>query len=111
MPIENRHERRLQPRRAVRDGIECRLDVHSRVRMVDISANGALLATDLVLPVGSRASLHSKVADTPFSCAIEIRRHADGSLPRPALALGVFFRDMDEHSRRSLEQFLKRASE
>ena len=108
--MEKSRERRQQPRLKVADGIECRLEVRSRVRMVDISASGALLATDLELPVASRATLHSKIADGPLSCAVEVRRQAQSTLPRQSGALGVIFAEMDERSRRSLEQFLRRAS-
>ena len=103
-------ERRQHARVTVRQGIECRLEVRARVRMVDISATGSLVATDLTLPIGTRASLRSSISNGPFACAVEIRRQADvpprGQLP----ALGATFGDMDEHSRRRLEQFLKRAS-
>lgn len=109
MSLVNGPERRRHPRLALRDGVESRLEVRSRVRMVDISATGALLATDLALPIGTHASFHTRIADGPLSCAIEVRRHARGQSPRQS-ALGVVFTKMDEQSRRSLEQFLKRAS-
>jgi c-di-GMP-binding flagellar brake protein YcgR len=108
--MDKSRERRQQPRLKVGAGIECRLEVRSRVRMVDISASGALLATDLALPVASRATVHTTIADGPLSCAIEVRRQAQGAMPRQLPALGVVFTEMDERSRRSLEQFLKRAS-
>jgi len=111
MRIDNGIERRQHPRVAARDGIECRLEVRPRVRLVDISATGALLATDLALPIGSHASLRSHIGNGPFSCGCEIRRHANTSWPGQPLALGAVFRDMDEHSRRHLEQFLNRANE
>jgi hypothetical protein len=78
---------------------------------VDISASGTLLATDLQLPIGSYASLRSHIANGPFSCGLEIRRHANTSWPGQPFALGAIFTEMDERSRRSLEQFLEKASE
>jgi PilZ domain len=108
MEMDNRTERRQHPRLPVEEGVECRFELRSRVHMVDISANGALLATDLPLPVGSRASLRSNIANGPFASEVEIRRHANSA--GQSLALGAIFTDMDEHSRRSLELFLKRAS-
>ena len=103
-------ERRQHARVTVRQGIECRLEVRARVRMVDISATGSLVATDLTLPIGAHASLRSSISNGPFACGVEIRRQV-GAAPRgQSPALGAIFTDMDEHSRRRLEQFLKRAS-
>jgi hypothetical protein len=110
MSIVNGIERRQHPRLGVREGIECRLEVRPRVRLLDISASGALLATDLPLPIGSHASLRSNIANGPFSCGLEIRRHANTTWPGQPLALGATFTGMDEQSRRSLELFLKKAS-
>jgi hypothetical protein len=103
-------ERRQHARVPVRQGIECRLEVRARIRMVDISATGSLVATDLTLPIGTRASLRSNISNGPFASGVEIRRQVDAALRGQPLALGAIFTDMDEHSRRRLEQFLKRAS-
>ena len=103
-------ERRQHARVTVRQGIECRLEVRARVRMVDISATGSLVATDLTLPIGTHANLRSNMSNGPFASGVEIRRQADAPLRGQSPALGASFTDMDEHSRRRLEQFLKRAS-
>jgi hypothetical protein len=110
MQVDDRTERRQHPRLTVRKEIDCRLEVRARIRMVDISATGTLVATDLPLPIGTHASLRSNIASGPFACAVEIRRQADAAARGQSPALGAIFTDMDEHSRRRLEQFLKRAS-
>ena len=110
MQVDDRTERRQHPRVAVRKGIDCRLEVRARVRMVDISATGTLVATDLPLPIGTHASLRSSISSGPFACAVEIRRQTGAAQRGQTPALGAIFTDMDEQSRRRLEQFLKRAS-
>jgi hypothetical protein len=110
MQVDDRTERRQHPRVAVRQGVECRLEVRARVRMIDISATGTLVATDLPLPIGVRANLRSNVGNGPFACGVEIRRQADAAPRGQSPALGAIFTEMDEPSRRRLEQFLKRAS-
>lgn len=110
MAYFNGPERRLHPRWRARDGIECRLHTRSRVRLIDISAVGALLGLDRPLPVGTQARLRSSVGHAPFSPVVEIRRPAaPGSDPK-TFALGAIFISMDEHSRHALQAFLAVAS-
>jgi len=101
-------ERRLYPRWTVRDGIECRLQTRTRVRLIDISEGGALLAVDRPLPVGTPAIVQSSLGNAPFVSEIEIRRAAPGGGGggRGALALGAIFVSMDDQSRRCLKTFL-----
>jgi len=104
-------ERRRVPRVAVDDGLECRLEVRSRIRLVDISLTGALLAGDAALPVGTRAQLRAGVGPAPFAPEVEVSRQADRQGRETNPALGAVFVGMDERSRRSLEDFLRKASE
>ncbi len=100
--------RRRQPRWDLRDQVNCRLEVRTRVRLVDISATGALLAADGPMPVGAAGHLRAGIGQV-FSAGVEVKRHATTG-PRPALAMGTIFTNMDDRSRRSLEDFLKKAN-
>jgi hypothetical protein len=104
-------ERRRQPRLEV-GGLECRLETRTRVRLVDISLSGALLASEAPLPVGTRAQLKAGVSTAPFAPEVQVQRTLDPDSRRDKLqGLGAVFVDMDEQSRRSLETFLRKASE
>jgi hypothetical protein len=103
-------ERRLWPRVPQPDKFECWLQLRSRVRLVDISLTGALLASDVSLPVGTEAQLRSTVSSTAFAPGVQVRRSADGVGRRSSAGLGAAFTAMDERSRRSLEEFLRKAS-
>ena len=110
MAYLNGPERRLHPRWRVRDGVECRLQTRSRVRLIDISAVGALLGLDRALPVGTQGRLRSTVGDSPFSPVVEICRPASPGPDSKTVALGAIFVSMDDRSRRSLQAFLAVAS-
>jgi len=85
-------------------------DRGSRVRLLDISVSGALLGAEVRLPVGTRAHLRSAITATAFSPDIQVCRHADAASRSSAVGLGAVFTTMDERSRRSLEDFLKKAN-
>ena len=104
-------ERRRVPRVAVEEGLECRLEVRTRVRLVDISLTGALLSSEAQLPVGTRAHMHAGVGSSPFSPDVQVQRVVDRNSRESKSALGAVFVGMDENSRRSLEAFLRKASE
>jgi c-di-GMP-binding flagellar brake protein YcgR len=102
-------ERRRTPRVAVEPSFDCRFELRARVRLVDISASGALLASDSALPVASAAQLKAVLSSTRFSPNVQVRRTAQ--LPRNEGAqLGTVFGEMDPESRQSLEAFLKKAT-
>jgi c-di-GMP-binding flagellar brake protein YcgR len=104
-------ERRRVPRVAVDDGLECRLEVRTRVRLVDISLTGALLSSEAQLPVGTRAHMRAGVGSAPFAPDVQVQRIVDRTSRESKPALGAVFVGMDEKSRRSLEAFLRKASE
>jgi c-di-GMP-binding flagellar brake protein YcgR len=110
MTAEFLPERRRAPRAVLRPSTECRLEMRTRVRLVDISLTGTLLASDAPLPIGAHAQLRSKVAASSFTPAVQITRIADESGQAAGRALGAAFTAMDERSRRSLEEFLRKAS-
>jgi hypothetical protein len=104
-------ERRRVPRVAVDEGLECRLEMRTRIRLVDISLTGVLLASEAQLPVGTRAHLHAGVGAAPFAPEVQVQRISDRGSRDSKPALGAVFIGMDERSRRNLEAFLRKASE
>lgn len=104
-------ERRRSPRVAVDGAAECCLDLSMRVRVLDISVNGALLAAEVPLPVGEAARLRSTLGPNAFYTDIEVKRTAALPADVGLCGLGAAFLTMDERSRRSLEEFLRRASQ
>jgi len=104
-------ERRQTPRIALDGSIECRLDLRTRVRMLDISLGGALVAAELALPVGAVAQLRTGLGASGFYSDVQIRRGLPLPVGMPVNGLGAMFTTMDERSRRSLEEFLRKASQ
>jgi c-di-GMP-binding flagellar brake protein YcgR len=106
-PTERRHSVRV----AVPEQIDCRLDLRTRVRLLDISLNGALLATELPVPTGTPAQLRSALGANAFRTEVQVRRSQSLAVGVPMNGVGTMFTTMDERSRRSLEDFLRKASE
>ena len=67
-------ERRRGPRVGVADRVDCRFEMRMRVRLVDISASGALLTGDTLLPLEASGQLKAVLASGRFSPRLEIRR-------------------------------------
>ena len=102
-------ERRRGPRVAIGDHVDCRFEIRAKVRLVDISAAGALLETTDGLPVHTSGRLKAVLAAGRFSPNLQIRRTAPCA-PHDRLQLGTIFVGMDDESRRSLDTFLKKAT-
>jgi c-di-GMP-binding flagellar brake protein YcgR len=103
------HERRRGPRVTVDEQVDCRFEMRARVRLLDISATGALLVSETVLPIESAGQLKSVLASARFSPSLRVKRTA--SLPsHEGTQLGTVFLEMDDESRKSLEAFLKKAT-
>ena len=111
MSLGDRIERRQSPRVALDSGVECRLELRTRVRLLDISLSGALLAAELAVPVGSPAQLRSSLGATAFSSDLAVKRNVPLSPGIPLKGLGAAFTAMDDRSRKSLEDFLRKASQ
>jgi hypothetical protein len=109
-PETDQIERRLWPRSAAPAKLECRMELRTRVRLLDISMTGALLASEVRLPLGTRAQLRSSVSAASFTPGVQVRRTAAASGRREGASLGAVFTAMDDRSRRSLEEFLRKAS-
>lgn len=102
-------ERRRAARVDVDDRFDCRFELRARVRLLDISATGALLATDTVLPIETAGQLKAILAAARFSPKLEVKRTAE--LPRSeGVQVGTVFLGMDDESRKSLEAFLQKAT-
>jgi hypothetical protein len=108
---ENAAERRRLPRVEVDDGLECQLEVRTRIRLVDISLSGALLSSEAQLPIGTKAHLRAGVGPAPFAPEVQVKRHVDRGGRDAQAGLGAVFVGMDDRSRKSLEEFLRKASE
>lgn len=104
-------ERRRVPRIDLEPGLECRLEMRTRIRLLDISLTGALLASESQLPIGTRAHLRAGVGASPFAPEVQVQRLIDRGTRDASAGIGAVFVGMDEKSRRSLEAFLRRASE
>jgi c-di-GMP-binding flagellar brake protein YcgR len=101
-------ERRRFPRVMLPEDEECSLQLRTRVRLLDISASGALVESDVPLPVGATGQLRFALAGAAFAPTVQIRRRA--SSQARDLNLGTVFTSMDEASRRRLEEFLRKAT-
>jgi hypothetical protein len=108
---DNGAERRRLPRVEVEEGLECQLEVRTRIRLVDISLSGALLSSEAQLPVGTKAQLRAGVGPAPFAPEVQVKRHIDRTGRDAQSGLGAVFVGMDDRSRKSLEEFLRKASE
>jgi hypothetical protein len=104
-------ERRQSPRVALERDIECRVDLRTRVRLLDISLSGALLAAEVALPPGASAQLRSGLGASPLHADVQIRRSIGLPAGAPTNGIGAMFTGMDDRSRRSLEEFLRKASQ
>ncbi len=103
-------ERRRAPRMVLQFEEAIGIELRHRARFMDISLNGALLACDVKLPVGTHAKLRAGFA-SPCVADIVVRRHDNRAGPDGSVGLGAVLVSMDDRSRRSLEQFLRKASE
>lgn len=100
-------ERRRGPRVSLASGPGLTLTRRIRVRLVDISADGALLAADERVPIGAKGRLRLALGAEPFETEVEVVR-ADASPNWPHL-LGVAMITSERRHRESLEHFLRRA--
>jgi hypothetical protein len=79
--------------------------------MLDISLGGTLLGAELALPVGASAELRSGIGATTFRAEVQVRRSVGLPVGVPLNGLGTMFTKIDERSRKSLEEFLRKASQ
>jgi hypothetical protein len=102
-------ERRRSPRVEVGPNEVVRLELRSRVRLLDISQSGSLIGCEMGLPVGTRGHVRAGLSALPFTAELAVRRHHVKPAPKGLVGLGTVFASMDDRSRDHLDQFLKRA--
>ena len=104
-------ERRRSPRSLLGAEVAIRLELRHRVRLMDISHSGVLMATEATVPVGTRGYLRADLASAPFHAEVAVRRHHGATGTTGAASMGMQFASMDDRSRRHLERFLQRGKE
>jgi hypothetical protein len=104
-PVE---ERRKSPRVAVGGQCVFRADQRVRVRLLEISAGGALLRTDERLAVGTVGTLRLSLAGMPFEATVEITREEPAPESRGWVA-GASIIAVQPREQDALEDFLRRA--
>ena len=101
-------ERRRTPRVAVRGPQEFRLGQRIRVRVVDISASGVLLASEERLTVGSTGRLQVSLGGSQFEAQMQVKREHRGDAAQGRL-FGSALAPPQPRYRDVLDVFLRRA--
>jgi hypothetical protein len=101
-------ERRRTPRVAVEGRREFRLGRRLRVRVLDISASGVLIAADDRLPVGSAVRLQITLGGSQFEGQLVVKREQTAHDGKSHLCGAVVTPSQPRHQD-ALEQFLRRA--
>jgi c-di-GMP-binding flagellar brake protein YcgR len=103
-------ERRRYPRLAVDVPVDLRVRFRSRVRLLDLSETGALLAATDRLPPGTRGRLRVALGAALVEAPIEVEREGRAPDGRGRLA-GVSLGGMQAGHRAALDDFLARAGD
>ena len=111
MSTGSESERRHSSRVILDASVECRVDLRTRVRLLDISQSGALLAAELAVPAGVPAQLRTALGSSAFRTEVQVKRSLGLPAGVPMNGVAAMFTTMDERSRRTLEEFLRKASE
>jgi len=99
-------ERRRSPRAPAADGLTLTVSRTVRVRLMEISGDGALLAADEALPVHTTGRVFATLGAHRFEAEISVRRLEAGRTP---IVHGVVLVPADQKDREALEEFLRRA--
>lgn len=104
-------ERRRSRRVDVKNSESMYVAVRAPMQFMDISLSGALVACDVLFPAGTRGRIRLGLPSAPFNAAVELRR--EHSLNRKTMQslCGANFTSMDDVSRGTLEQFLRRGTD
>lgn len=103
-------ERRKSPRSECRGNQSWKLTLRAPVRLLDISAGGALFASDFPVPLSEGGRLRVRFAGGPFDADVTVVRRSQVG---PAFTgygrheLAAVFNSMDERSRAAMEDFLR----
>ena len=99
-------ERRRCPRVPMETGPRMNVARTLRVKVMEISADGALLAADDPLPVAQSGRLFTTLSGQRFEAAVNVRRVDPGRTP---VLHGVVVVPADRRDRDALDEFLRRA--
>lgn len=102
-------ERRRTPRVAMDGRHEFRLGRRLRVRVVDISGSGVLLAAEDRLPVGSTARLQIALGGEQFEGQLVVKREQPAHDGTQSHFCGAVMTPAQPRHQDALEQFLRRA--
>jgi hypothetical protein len=102
------HERRKSPRIVVSGHYEFRVPRRVRVRLLDVSSGGALLASEERLPLGGQGRLRLLLDGASFETTVEVKREEPGPEARGRVA-GVAMLTTQIAQQDALEEFLRRA--
>ena len=103
-------ERRRSPRSVCRGEHSWKLTLRAPVRLLDISAGGALFASDFPVPLSEGGRLRVRFAGRPFDADVKVVRRSHLG---PAFKgygrheLAAVFNSMDQRSRAAMEEFLR----
>jgi hypothetical protein len=110
MTESNFTERRKSPRSAFPGDHSWKLTLRAPVRLLDISAGGALFASDFPVPLSEGGRLRVRFAGGPFDADVKVVRRSHVG---PAVKgygrheLAAVFNSMDQRSRAAMEEFLR----
>ena len=110
MSEHNFIERRKSPRTDYRGDHSWKLTLRAPVRLLDISAGGALFASDFPVPLSEGGRLRVRFAGRPFDADVKIVRRArvePASTGYGRHELAAVFNSMDQRSREAMEEFLR----
>ena len=102
-------DRRRTPRVAMDGRHEFRLGRRLRVRVVDISGSGVLLAAEDRLPVGSTARLQISLGGAQFEGQLVVKREQAAQDGNNSHFCGAVVTPTQPRHQDALEQFLRRA--
>jgi hypothetical protein len=99
-------ERRRSPRVPVEKGPHVSVIRTLRVKVMEISGDGALLGADEALPIHASGRLFTTLAGQRFEGEVNVRRV---DVSRAPVLHGVVIVPADTRDREALEEFLRRA--
>jgi len=102
-------ERRKHQRRPAPADLLLTISAVVNAEILDISAGGALVSTPAQETPGHRCQLRGLLDREPFSALVEVLRVNEGSRAgvEQRYHLGLRFGALDDHSRRTLQRFVR----
>ena len=102
-------ERRSAPRVDCKGEQSWRMALQVPLRLIDLAEGGALLASNVELPLAADAQLRIRLAGRPFEARVNLVRDAKRETPFDGMPYEVaaVFVSMDERSRDVMTRFLR----